>query len=224
MSASDLNVAIDQPAKLIALVGDSTFDNARYVRGAPDVIGVLRQLLSPGCDAELLAVDGSMITDVTAQLRKLRRYVTHIVVSVGGNDALEMVGLLSQPTNTVSEALELLAGARDAFARSYRAMLEAVLGRALPTAVFTIYEPAFPDPCLRRVTSTALSALNDVIFREAFTRRLPLIDLRLVCSSDADFENVIKPSAVGGAKIANAIARLLAETDFTGKCSEVFGA
>jgi len=33
-----LNVAIDQPAKLIALVGDSTFDNARYVRGAPDVI------------------------------------------------------------------------------------------------------------------------------------------------------------------------------------------
>jgi hypothetical protein len=102
--------------------------------GAPDVIGVLRQLLSPSSDAELLAVDGSMISDVAAQLRRLRRYMTHTVVSVGGNDALQMVGLLSQPTKTVSEALELLANARDGFARSYRAMLDAVVDRGLLTA------------------------------------------------------------------------------------------
>ena len=67
-----------------------------------------------------------------------------------------------------------------------------------------------------------LAALNDVILREAFTRRLPLIDLRLVCRSEADFESVIEPSAVGGAKIAGAIARLLSQATFTGSCSEVF--
>ena len=146
-----------------------------------------------------------------------------MVVSVGGNDALQLASLLSQPIKSVGEALERVADARDAFANTYHAMLDDVLGRGLPTAICTIYEPAFPEDRFRRVASTALTALNDVILREALTRRLPVVDLRLVCSSDEDFESVIEPSAVGGAKIAGVIARLLSEAGFTGKCSEVYG-
>jgi hypothetical protein len=54
-----------------------------------------------------------------------------------------------------------------------------------------------------------LAVFNDEISRAAFAHRLPLIDLRLICSDDADYANPIEPSAKGGAKIAGAIARLV---------------
>ncbi|HEX8508966.1 MAG TPA: hypothetical protein VF635_05650, partial [Propionibacteriaceae bacterium] len=59
------------------------------------------------------------------------------------------------------------------------------------------------------LASTALTLLNDVITREAFRRGLPLIDLRVLCSEDADFANPIEPSVQGGQKISAAIAAFL---------------
>ena len=209
--------------QLVALIGDLTLDNGHYVAGEPDVIAVLRTLLPMGWDALLLAKDGNVITDVAEQLRNLPQFATRIVLSVGGNDALRLAGIFSQRVNSVGEALAMLADERDTLAASYRAMLDAVLAHGLPTAICTIYEPAFPDARFRRLASIALAILNDCILREAFVRRLPAIDLRLVSSSDDDFVSVIEPSATGGAKIARAIARLLAEARFTGNCSEVFG-
>lgn len=55
--------------------------------------------------------------------------------------------------------------------------------------------------------TAALSLFNDVISRAAFSRGLPLIDLRLICAEPADYANPIEPSEQGGAKIASAIAR-----------------
>ena len=57
---------------------------------------------------------------------------------------------------------------------------------------------------------TGLAIFNDVVTRQAFVRGLPLVDLRLVCDEDADYANPIEPSGRGGAKIAAAIAGLLA--------------
>lgn len=51
---------------------------------------------------------------------------------------------------------------------------------------------------------------------------MPLLDLRLICNEDEDFANPIEPSVNGGAKIAAAIAGLVAEHDFTRRRSEVF--
>jgi hypothetical protein len=209
---------------LVALVGDSTLDNGSYVGDKPDVGAVLCELLPVGSDAVLLAIDGSLISDVPEQLRKLPQSATHIILSVGGNDALQMAALLERQIGSVSDALELVASAQQVFAHGYHPLLDDVLGHGLPTAICTIYEPAFPDARFRRAASAALTSLNDVILREAFTRRLPVIDLRLVCNSDHDFESTIEPSATGGAKIAGAIARLLSDASFAGKCSEVFGA
>jgi hypothetical protein len=101
-------------------------------------------------------------------------------------------------------------------------MLELVLRINLPTAICTIYDARFPDPRRRRFAATALTVLNDVITRAAFSRGLPLLDLRLISDDDADFANPIEPSAQGGAKIAAAIAALVAEHDFTQRRSEVF--
>src|SRR5262249_33429281 len=96
----------------VALLGDSIFDNVAYVGGGPDVVSQLRGLLGPGWRASLLAIDGSMIADIPAQLERLPSDTTHIVVSVGGNDALDHAPIVGQPVQTVGEAIERLAALR----------------------------------------------------------------------------------------------------------------
>jgi hypothetical protein len=84
-------------------------------------------------------------------------------------------------------------------------MLDAADKRKLPTAVCSVYNPRYPDLLRRRVSAVALSVVNDVITRQAFSRRFTLIDLRVILADDADFSNPIEPSAQGGMKLARAI-------------------
>src|SRR6185436_13335555 len=101
--------------------------------------------------------------------------------------------------------------------------LQCLLDRSLPTVVCTIYEPRFPDPNYRRIATTGLTLLNDVILREAVSHRLPVVDLRLICDKDEDFANIIEPSAIGGGKIASAVAQVLNTFAFGVSRSEIFG-
>ena len=207
----------------LVLLGDSVFDNGAYVRpGEPDVVRQLGGRLPRGWRATLAAVDGAVTGGVRGQLARLPPDATHLVVSIGGNDALRRQDVLELRVGSVAEALFRLAEVRDGFARDYRAMLDAVLGRGLPAAVCTIYDPRFPDPARQRGAVAALAAFNDAVTREAFGRGLPLVDLRLVCSDVADYANPIEPSARGGAKIALAIAELVLRHDFARRRSEVF--
>ena len=194
----------------VILLGDSIFDNLAYVGNGPDVIGQLTAALPAGWCAELRAIDGARIADVEAQLRAVSNVATHLVVSIGGNDALHESGVLEQKARSVAEALEKLAAIRERFQHAYARMLDLVAARRLPTAVCTIYEPRFPETTLRRLSATALALLNDCITREAFSRTLALIDLRLICDCEEDFANAIEPSVRGGAKIADAVARFAA--------------
>jgi hypothetical protein len=156
----------------------------------------------------LCAVDGAVTRSVAAQLARLPSDATHLVVSVGGNDALGESHLLSSGVRIVAEAMALLAEAQERFARNYVEMLRSVLAMRLPTAVCTIYDTPSTAPN-QRVIRSALALFNDVITRAAFSEGLPLIDLRLICSEDEDYSNPIEPSAKGGLKIAAAIARLV---------------
>src|SRR6185436_5966678 len=72
----------------IVLLGDSIFDNAAYVAGGPDVVRQLREILPSGWRATVNALDGAVISDVPQQLKELPRDATHLVLSIGGNDAL----------------------------------------------------------------------------------------------------------------------------------------
>jgi lysophospholipase L1-like esterase len=195
----------------VVLLGDSIFDNRGYVTGGPDVVAHLRNRLPAGWQGSLAAMNGAVASDVVRQLERVPREASHLVISAGGNDALRQEAILGHEARSVGEGLLRLATVVDRFRRDYRAMLDAVLARRLPTAVCTVYDPRFADPQRQRSAVAGLSLFNDAIMREAFRRGLPVIDLRLVCDEDADFANAIEPSVQGGRKIAGAIVRLVSD-------------
>jgi hypothetical protein len=206
----------------VVLLGDSIFDNAAYVAGGPDVIRQLRDRLPSFWRATLCAVDGAVTRDVQRQLECVPADATHLVVSVGGNDALGHAGVLEEGARSMAEAIWRLADIREAFDRSYGSMLDLVLRAGLPTGVCTIYDGRLPDLRQRRLGVTALTVFNDSITRHAFARGLPLLDLRLISSEDADYANPIEPSVQGSGKIATAIAAMLVRHEFATKRSSVF--
>jgi hypothetical protein len=194
----------------LILLGDSILDNGAYVRGGPDVVRQVRDRLPINWDATLLAVDGSVTRGVIGQLARLPRTATHLVVSSGGNDALDASHLLGQSVASVAEAVSLLEVAQQRFAADYAAAVAAALETRLSVALCTIYDTP-PSGSEYRLIRTALALFNDVISRAAFSAGLSLIDLRLICSDDEDYANPIEPSTRGGAKIAAAIAAWAAE-------------
>jgi hypothetical protein len=193
----------------IILLGDSIFDNSRYTEGGPDVIAQVRQLVPADCRASLLAVDGSTTEDVSSQVRRLPSDATHLILSVGGNDALMNSGILHTPANSTSHAIEALAAVSQAFEERYRQAVRACMQVRLPLILCTIYNGCFPDNDFQRLVSTALMVFNDVILRVGIELGLQIIDLRFVCSSAADYANPIEPSSIGGNKIALAIVNLV---------------
>jgi hypothetical protein len=150
-------------------------------------------------------VDGAVIADVPRQLARLPADATHLVVSAGGNDALHHADLLDRPARSSAEVLAALADAAAGFEARYRALLDALAARALPTTLCTIYNGNLGPPA-DRLAAVALAVFNDVILRLAVARAHAAVELRLVCTEPADYANPIEPSVAGGAKIARAVA------------------
>jgi hypothetical protein len=203
------------PRQLI-LLGDSIFDNRAYLQpGERDVVAHLRAKLLPAdWTVELWAVDGSVCDDVSVQLDRGRLEPPAVfVLSVGGNDALAYADLLSDPTmESLADALQRLYGIREDFRERYAAALDRILDLGQPLIVCTVYNPRFPDDDTQIAAEAALSIFNDVIVHEAFRRDLAVIDLRDVCTDDADFAGEVEPSELGGEAIAEAIVAAVAGT------------
>ncbi len=191
----------------LVLLGDSIFDNAAYTSGEPDVVTHLRALLPAGARATLLAVDGAITGSMPEQVPRIPADATHLVVSIGGNDALGCLDLLDVPARSTADALRLLGQAVDRFEANYRSAVRLVLDRGLPATLCTIYNGAFEEPDLAARARVALMMFNDVILRVAFEHHASAIDLRLICNEKADYANPIEPSGQGGRKIAKAIVR-----------------
>ena len=202
----------------LVLLGDSIFDNAAYTNGGPDVVSQVRHLLPSQWSASLLAVDGAMTGNIPDQVRRLPREATHLVLSVGGNNALAEasrlgVSFFGFPDLPTSKALETLADVSDEFENQYRSAVEACLRPGLPLGLCTIYNGCFPDKAYQRIASLALAVFNDVILRVAIELRIPVIDLRSICVDSKDYANPIEPSSIGGEKIAKVIVALVTRID-----------
>ena len=202
------------------LLGDSIFDNGVYVPDGPAFVDQLRAALSEEWKVSLLAVDGHVTVDVEAQLTRLPPDSTHLVVSCGGNDALNYLPILAQGAQSVAEVLSNFAQIRSDFGQTYRRMLEKVVAKQRDVAICTVYD-CIPD--LEPMAHAALSMFNEVILREAISARVTIIDLRLVCTERSDYSELspIEPSQMGGAKIAVVVRNMLTGGSFSGNVVQV---
>ncbi len=191
----------------LILLGDSVLDNGAYTAGGPPVITQVSERLPDGWRATLAAIDGSMAEDIAQQLDTVPADATHLLLSVGGNDALMQEHILDTPAASTADALLLLSTMATQFEERYRRTIAACLARQLPLVVCTIYHGNFPDPGYQRRVAVALTVFNDVIIRVATETGLRIIDLRHICNTQADYANPIEPSVIGGAKIAQAIVQ-----------------
>jgi hypothetical protein len=144
--------------------------------------------------------------DLERQIARAPRDASHLVISVGGNDALMNRDLLSTRVRSSVDTLSLFADRLLDFSRRYALAIDRAMQLATPVTVRTIYEGAL-EPAEARIARVALMMFNDAILRTAFARRTPVIDLRFICTEAADYANPIEPSGRGGRKIATAIAR-----------------
>jgi lysophospholipase L1-like esterase len=207
----------------IVLLGDSIFDNAAYTQGAPDVVTHLRTLLPHSWDATLCAVDGATTTGLKTQLARVPAAATHLVIAIGGNDALQNIDLLSLRVGSSAEALTIFGDRITAFERAYRAAIEDAVSLARRTAICTIYNGAL-EPERATIARVALALFNDVILRTAVDLRLDALELRSICTEPEDYANPIEPSGQGGSKIARAISHLVGAVDNpAGRAARVWG-
>lgn len=205
----------------IALLGDSIFDNAAYTGDEPDVLSHLRAILPNSWKASLHAVDGATTNELAAQLAKVPRKASHLVISIGGNDVLLNSDLLALPVASTTEALELFAERVGRFELQYRVAIQEAMALGRDTTLCTIYNGNL-DSEEARVARVALMTFNDVILRVAFEHALPVIDLRAVCDEPEDYANPIEPSGRGGRKIARAVARSCGALEGDASSSPVF--
>ena len=192
----------------IALLGDSIFDNAAYTHDDPDVVTHLRRLLPQPWEATLCAVDGTTTLGLAAQLARVPVDASHLVIAIGGNDALQNSDLLSLRVASTAQALGILADRIATFERAYRTAITRVLELRRHTVICTVYNGAL-DPERATIARVGLALFNDVILRTAIDLRLDALELRSICTDPADYANPIEPSGQGGLKIARAISRVV---------------
>jgi len=190
----------------IALIGDSSFDNGQYTRGQPDVAGHLRSIAQRPWRVTNLALDGSTVAEVESRLPQLSADVSHVAVSVGGNDVLRHWGVLRAPAVTNADALLEWSRPLTEFESTYRQLIDRLAVYRAHMTVCTIYNGQI-ESVRGDAARLALRMFNDVVLRVAFERGLAVVDLRLICRDPADYATPIEPSGQGGYKIAAAIAR-----------------
>ena len=84
----------------LLMLGDSVFDNGVYVPGQPDVSAQVESHLERSFKSSKLtfhARDGAVMSDVkNQQIKNIPEDITHIALSIGGNDLLGLIQYLDQ--------------------------------------------------------------------------------------------------------------------------------
>ena len=207
----------------VALLGDSIFDNSAYTRGAPDVVTHLRHELPAGGRATLCAVDGATTSELSTQFNGIPADASHVVIAIGGNDALQNSDLLTLPVRSSAQALQAFADRLDIFEHTYRSAIGDAAALQRCTIVCTVYNGAL-EPERATIARVGLALFNDVILRTAIDLGVDVVELRSICIEPGDYANPIEPSGQGGLKIARAISRAVRGIPHNGQAhSRVWG-
>jgi hypothetical protein len=158
-----------------------------------------------------VAVDGSCIEDVWAQLDHAPDSATDIVLSIGGNDLLAVSDVLAEVRGP-GDLQRLIAEPLASIARDYAALLDQVTRMRPRLTLATVYTAIpFPDSVFLKHAGEAIAAYNEIVLREAETRGLDVLRIDLACTDPADYSEMspIEPSAQGGQKIVDAMLGVL---------------
>lgn len=197
--------------KIVVLLGDSVIDNGEYVRSGELDVAQQLQMRLPDHTVVKRAVDGATCADVLRWQTDDLRDADSIVLSAGGNDALQHLDLLDvSVATTPKDVLVRLWSIREEFRRSYVALLDSLALTRRPVLSLTVYNPCFDghgfDAAYQQAAESGLSIINDVIQQEARRRAFDILELRTLFDDRADYANPIEPSAIGGAKLAKCVS------------------
>lgn len=198
-----------EPSSSFLVIRSSTTE--KYVRSGEPNVGRQLQILLPRHKVVKRAVDGATSADVLAsQIVEVER-AEHIILSAGGNDALEHIDLLEDGIEKrAKDVLVRLWSIREEFRSSFAALLDRLALARRPVLLLTVYNPCFQghgfDAAYQQAAESAVSIIDDVIQQEARRRSFEILELRTLFDDQADYANPIEPSAIGGAKLAKCMS------------------
>jgi hypothetical protein len=168
-------------------------------------------------------VDGATTTELPSQLDGVPDDASHLVIAIGGNDALRNSDLLTMRVVSSAQTLELFADRLATFEQTYRRAIRAAMALGRQVVVCTVYNGAL-EPDRATIARVGLALFNDVILRTAIDLGLDALELRSICTEPGDYANPIEPSSQGGLKIARAVARAAGAVDANGtKPARIWG-
>ena len=203
----------------VALLGDSSFDNGNWTDG-PCVTEQVREYFP---QTSLYACDGALIAAIAPQSMKIPADVTHVVVSVGGNDATAAVNVVKKQCSDGEQAILEVWKFVKAWERDFDIAITELrkqVGPDVKIVLCSIYSPCFGPFGVTTVSQDAADAfialVADAMLRVATRFGLPMIDWRRVMNKVEDFTNPIEPNSTGGLKMAMVRGHL--ELDQSSSC------
>ena len=193
----------------VSLLGDSIIDNKVYVgQGELSVTEHLKH--NSSSNFTMIAVDGDTTEDdLDNQLDNLKEPVSHIVLSIGGNDLLQNLHLLQDETSGMKFALEKGSELIGEIQENYIKILERLLQYDAKVLLCTVYEGDLESDVLLAEYDKAGQAIlkmhNDTVYYLASKFDVDVLELRNIFTNKEDYANPIEPSHIGGEKLAKSI-------------------
>ena len=193
----------------VSLLGDSIIDNKVYVgEGELSVTEHLQH--NSSSNITMIAVDGDTTEDVLKnQLDNLKEPVSHIVLSIGGNDLLQNLHILQDETSGMKFALEKSSELIGEIQENYIKILEQLSQYDSKVLLCTVYEGDLKSDVLLADYDKAGQAMlkmhNDTVYYLASKFEVDVLELRNIFTNKEDYANPIEPSHIGGEKLAKEI-------------------
>jgi lysophospholipase L1-like esterase len=193
----------------VSLLGDSIIDNKVYVgEGELSVTEHLQH--NSSSNFTMIAVDGDTTEDVLEnQLDNLKEPVSHIVLSIGGNDLLQNLHLLQDETSGMKFALEKSSDLIGEIQENYTKILQHLSNYDAKVLLCTVYEGDLKSDVMLAQFDKAGQAMlkmhNDTVYYLASKFEVDVLELRNIFTNEEDYANPIEPSHIGGEKLAKAI-------------------
>jgi lysophospholipase L1-like esterase len=193
----------------VSLLGDSIIDNKVYVgEGELSVTEHLQH--NSSSNFTMIAVDGDTTEDVLEnQLDNLKEPVSHIVLSIGGNDLLQNLHLLQDETSGMKFALEKSSDLIGEIQENYTKILQHLSNYDAKVLLCTVYEGDLKSDVMLAQFDKAGQAMlkmhNDTVYYLASKFEVDILELRNIFTNEEDYANPIEPSHIGGEKLAKAI-------------------